>query len=173
MASNLDLAGKVARNVELDVIKLRHATVSTLEEAETLPEQVRIDIKYRSTYERRGQDSDSPSVVLRVDFKLAVQVADAEDMSDEGSGPDFMSLEAGYLLAYQINPAAEFDEECLKHFAEANGPYNAWPYWRELVQSVSGRLGLPGLTIPLYRPTKVELPSPSDPQLSADSHRVD
>lgn len=167
MTTNLELAGKVARHVELDVIKLRHATVSTNEEAETLPEQVKVDIKYRSTYERRGRGTDAPSVVLRVDFKLAVQ-AEAEGEAET----DFMSVEAGYLLAYQLSAEADVDEECLKHFAETNGPYNAWPYWRELVQSVSGRLGLPGLTIPVFRPSKVEISPPADPQGSEGPQRI-
>lgn len=39
----------------------------------------------------------------------------------------------------------------LESFAETNAVLNAWPYLRELVQNVSSRMGLPPVTLPLFR----------------------
>jgi len=39
----------------------------------------------------------------------------------------------------------------VRHFAETNGLYNAWPYWREFVQNTAARMSLPGLTVPVLR----------------------
>lgn len=104
--------------------------------------------------ERRSKNGDDGrSVVLvTVDFKFNAK------SKDEVDPIDVMSLDAAYLLVYEINPAAEIEDFCYKHFSEINGPYNAWPYWRELVQSVSCRLGLPALTVPVFRPTPIEVP---------------
>ena len=43
------------------------------------------------------------------------------------------------------------NEGALELFAQANGTFNLWPYWREFVQSTSTRMGLPALTVPSYR----------------------
>lgn len=158
MATNLDLAGKVARNVELEAVNLRHASVNAGYEPGELPEEVAIDIQYRTSMERKPSQGGTPypKLAVTVEFKFKV-----EAKSDENS-IDVMLLEAGYLLTYALNPSAEIEDECFKYFAEVNGPYNAWPYWRELVQSVSGRLGLPGFVVPVFRPVAIDVEASSD-----------
>jgi len=34
-------------------------------------------------------------------------------------------------------------------FATFNATFNAWPYWREFVQSMTSRMGLPSVVIPV------------------------
>ena len=36
-----------------------------------------------------------------------------------------------------------------EYFLTINPISNAWPYWREFVQSMSARMGFPALTVPL------------------------
>ena len=36
-----------------------------------------------------------------------------------------------------------------EHIMTVNPISHAWPYWREFVQSMSGRMGFPALTVPL------------------------
>jgi len=156
MATNLDLAGKVARNVDLRSVNLRYARVEASCEPEDIPEEASVDLQYRSSINKRKRRDDPAAVELAVtvDFKFHVQ------RQDEDAPSDVILLEAGYLLVYALNPEAELEEECFDQFAEVNGPYNAWPYWRELVQSVTGRLGLPGFVLPVFRPAKKELEAP-------------
>lgn len=56
-----------------------------------------------------------------------------------------VKLEAVYRLAYKINPTFTGDrvEERVKAFCESYSIAHAWPYWREFISSVSGRMGLP------------------------------
>jgi preprotein translocase subunit SecB len=64
-----------------------------------------------------------------------------------------LSISAAYRATYSVaseSPAIK-DEE-IGAFAEFNVPYNVWPYWRELVQSLTVRMGLPPLTLPLLKP---------------------
>ncbi|RME41901.1 MAG: hypothetical protein D6788_00185 [Planctomycetota bacterium] len=56
-------------------------------------------------------------------------------------------FEARYLLPEDANPS----EEAIAFFACTNGVFNLWPYWREFVQSMASRMGLPRLTVPTYR----------------------
>jgi preprotein translocase subunit SecB len=63
----------------------------------------------------------------------------------------FLNIEATFLILYSINNLADLDDAAFRSFAEMNGTYNAWPYWREFVQNITGRMELPTLTVPVFR----------------------
>lgn len=72
----------------------------------------------------------------------------------------FLNIEATFLLLYSISSVEDLDDAAFRSFAEVNGTYNAWPYWREFVQSITSRMELPTLTVPVFRiaptPTKAD-----------------
>jgi len=63
----------------------------------------------------------------------------------------FLSIDATFFLLYRLDGAEGLDDMALSSFADLNGTYNAWPYWREFVQSITSRMDLPPLTIPVFR----------------------
>lgn len=71
----------------------------------------------------------------------------SESKRDE---PD-LTIKATFVLLYSLNSCRGLKKENYEAFADTNGIYNAWPYWREYVQSVIGRMNLPPLTIPVFR----------------------
>ena len=60
-------------------------------------------------------------------------------------------IDASFLLAYKIENFEGLTQKGFKQFANLNGIYNAWPYWREFVQNTVTRMGLPSLSIPVFR----------------------
>lgn len=58
-----------------------------------------------------------------------------------------LTLEA----TYKVPPELTFSNKQIDDFASTNGMLNVWPYWREFVQSITSRAGLPPLTLPLFR----------------------
>ena len=72
--------------------------------------------------------------------------------STDGNGgdksPETFVAQADVKLTFEVRPGAVLESEDLKHFAETNGIYNAWPYWREFLSSALARVGLPRLTLP-------------------------
>jgi hypothetical protein len=66
-------------------------------------------------------------------------------------------IQATFLVSYAIEKPQEFSASHYQAFARINGIYNTWPYWREYVQSVTGRMGLPPLTLPVFRLTDLHL----------------
>lgn len=54
-------------------------------------------------------------------------------------------------LSYELPQGTEKDPAELEAFANVNGVFNAWPYWREIIQNISTRMGLPPLVLPLFR----------------------
>lgn len=58
---------------------------------------------------------------------------------------------SSFLLAYKIEDFSGLTQKGFEQFANLNGIYNAWPYWREFVQNTIVRMGLPSLSIPVFR----------------------
>lgn len=154
MTTNIQLAGRVARYVQLRTVALRSANVMTDFDPEQLPAEIAVDLKYRAGLDFRPGDRDREpdSLGVLVEFQFTLRTGGEQQISD------VLGLTASYLLVYSLARDAELDERCLRYFAEVNGPYNAWPYLRELVQSVTGRVGLGGLTIPVFHPNAADVP---------------
>ena len=60
-------------------------------------------------------------------------------------------IDASFLLAYRIENFEGLTKTGFEQFANLNGIYNSWPYWREFVQNTIARMGLPSLSIPVFR----------------------
>lgn len=74
------------------------------------------------------------------------------------NNPPTFAVDASFALTYALRADAEVDEADLAHFAFANGTHNAWPYWRELVQNFTQRMGIDPVVVGPFK-----LPSPHDP----------
>jgi preprotein translocase subunit SecB len=112
---------------------------------------------------RRSHDSlDGPlGVAMRFETKshdlvdsenkrfLVVIVSLAADFTSEDDTKATVELTA--CLRYRT-PATEVPEEIrnesLPAFARINAPYNAWPYFRQQLQSATVDLGLPPFVLP-------------------------
>lgn len=82
---------------------------------------------------------------LQCEFNFALN-ATHED-PDSKPMEILLTLEATYTIPGEI----KFSARQLRAFANTNGMLNVWPYWREFVQSITSRAGLPPLTLPLFR----------------------
>jgi hypothetical protein len=73
------------------------------------------------------------------------------------------TIEAVFFVFYdeKVDASGGLDEESLTLFAEENVPFNVWPYWREIVQSACGRMGLPRLVLPTHRLKRKSIPEAS------------
>ncbi len=60
-------------------------------------------------------------------------------------------MEATFNAIYEVPEDLETNADALNLFAHTNGTFNLWPYWREFVQTMAARMGVPGLTVPTYR----------------------
>jgi len=78
--------------------------------------------------------------------------AEKESKEDQEVGAGAFLIEASFALAYAFKSLANISDEQIQEFGQRNELYNAWPYWREFVQTMTARMGLPALKIPLLRP---------------------
>ncbi|HVF12271.1 MAG TPA: hypothetical protein VNA87_04215 [Actinomycetota bacterium] len=61
-----------------------------------------------------------------------------------------LDLTAMFLLTFSVRDRETVDVSDLEHFVVLNATFNAWPYWRELVQSTTLRMGIPPLIVPVF-----------------------
>jgi hypothetical protein len=65
-------------------------------------------------------------------------------------------VKARFELEYSIPEELHPDRRELRAFADVNGTYNAWPYFREYVQEAFQRMQLPALVLPVFRLSRAE-----------------
>jgi hypothetical protein len=150
MATNMGRAGLIARQVELHSVSLHKADLVSHVDPLNPPEELQLRQGYRARYELPKRHPEHLFVYVDLNF------AASEQAKDEAH-PDRVVLDATYLLAYTLKSDAEKPADALQHFAELNGTYNVWPYWRELVQTVTGRVGLAAIVVPVFRPRSRKL----------------
>jgi len=69
----------------------------------------------------------------------------------DGGEDDGARIWARFDLRYSLREKTELNEGLLEQFANMNGVFNVWSYWREFVQSTLLRMELPPVILPLYR----------------------
>jgi hypothetical protein len=77
---------------------------------------------------------------------------DREPVVTDEDEPE-VGVSAIYALDYTLSGDQTFDDVALEHFCVFNGTFNAWPYWREFVQSTTQRLGVTPFVMPVMRIT--------------------
>lgn len=114
---------------------------------------------------RRGSNfvRDEQFGGVRVFVLLGADVA--YDTEESKANPP-VSVSATYCLSYTVNDLESFDDDDLAAFAEVNGLYNAWPFWRELYYSVTGRMGLRPSALPTLR---IKREPPAIPQTETET----
>lgn len=163
MQTNLQVAKPVIDRVNLRMVTLRSAEVRSSIDPLDVGAELSVSFKYRTRYERPANRPDN--VYTFVGLRLVARAGEQEDVD---SSEPVLELEAEYLLVYDLPDAGQFDKDALHHFAELNGTYNAWPYWRELVQTVSGRVGLASIVVPVFRAPIRKLAGDDAEQLSLE-----
>lgn len=101
---------------------------------------------------------DEEKKLLAIVLDLKVEASG----SDGGESIKFFRCSGSYVLVYSFNatggPPPEERDAFFGAFANINAVFNAWPFFRELVHSMLGRMGLQPISLPVYR-----IPSPPQP----------
>lgn len=150
--TNLALAGRVAAQVELEWIRLRRARMEVFSaDVDQLPGELRFETNQR--HQHRVSES---GIDVVAEYRLDV-INDARGSERE------VLVEAEFQLRYVARERLLATEAECRWFAELNSTLNAWPYWRELVQTVLGRAGVGSLTLPLWRASSMLVDDDGEP----------
>ena len=83
---------------------------------------------------------------LRIETAFAMEVSSASDEETLQA-----EIRGTFELSYKVPADESFSSEELDAFGQVNAAFNAWPYWRELVQASLARMSMPILTVPVFR----------------------
>lgn len=138
-------AGPIAKNSHLDSLNLRSLNVQ-LRGSPDEQRDVRLQSKHAVDFSFAPETEEAlGGLAVGIHFDLTVE-------SQEGDV--LFTFEASFEANYSLNRGmpAEMAEN-LAAFAQTNAVVHAWPYYREIVQSMTWRMGLPPFPMPLFRIT--------------------
>ena len=145
MSEAADSLKRLIAEVEIEGVRLVEATAET--KVRSPADTGAVDLLVNRTAEiNERQDSGTFFVVAKIGTQLVPEQAKEEPL---------VSIETSFELQYRLPEGFRVDPQTLTTFAETNGIYNAWPYWREFVQSTFARMGLPPVVLPLLRAREV------------------
>ena len=154
---DLSRVATLSRVVNLDSVCWREIACKRFIEQSLMPEETVLSGGFSASSLR---DTEDNQVVVIVEFAFS-----ADTNSDEKQR--IAEIKAKLSLRYSIATGSvkDFDQDLVQDFAETNGVYNAWPYWRELIQSTASRIGLHGIVLPVFRIAS----NAEEPKEAADS----
>jgi len=130
--------------------------------APPLDQPVNVEMGHKVKADPIAEDS----LGVKVRFNLAVK----------GTGeaaPEYLTISAVFQLTYQGADVKAITEEQRLAFANINAVFNAWPYLREIVQSISGRMSIPSLVVPLLKLPSSQPPAePTKHDQSESEHKT-
>ncbi|WP_417746326.1 hypothetical protein [Rosistilla oblonga] len=132
-----ELAVPVSQKVQIVDVKVNAVSAKKLSSQVSEASEVTVEFQCKTI----AEDS-----LVRVTVNAEVYVTDDADQR-------FLEVISEHELLYSTPPNEYFAENNLEAFGTLNGMYNLWPYLRELVQSMTIRIGMPPLTLPVFRPT--------------------
>lgn len=142
-ATKIDLSAPVSQRVELKSLFLIHTKTQRQPYSGELPTNISVNINVNVN---TVADKQQGIIQVQPHFTLVSQL-------DDQAGSELLRIEAIFMLLYHMPSFEGLLKSNLDAFGEMNGVFNVWPYWREFVQSTTLRMGLPALTVPVYRPT--------------------
>ena len=141
MSKAADGLKRLIAEVEIEGVRLVEATAETKVRSPADTGAVDLLVNRTAGISER-QENGTFFVIATISTRLVPEEAKEEPL---------VSIETSFELQYHLPKGFRVDPQTLTTFAETNGIYNAWPYWREFVQSTLARMGLPPVVLPLLR----------------------
>jgi preprotein translocase subunit SecB len=107
------------------------------------------------------------SIKIRTKFET---FAHRKEETDVNKFP--VKIRGEYEIEYSLESFEGIKPENIQAFGSMNGVYNAWPYWREFVQSMTVRMALPPLTLPIMTGAFLENYYKEQQQKESESQEV-
>jgi preprotein translocase subunit SecB len=137
--SLLALAAVVSPRVQIAGIRLSHSIARSAIPWPGSPLRIEHSLNGEAEANR-----ESKQIIVTVSFMVRANPADGSDLREAA-----FHLEAVFHLEYAVSSFDGISDQLVQAFGKMNGVYNAWPYWREYVQSTTARMGFPPLTLPV------------------------
>lgn len=137
------LAAPVSERVEIHTVLVAECSAFRTPDADTevpgLAPMTRI--------EEVGISVDREAGMIVLSPKFSLRMASAEAPEEESR----LKIHCTFVIQYRCKNFEGIEASNIAAFAQTNGVFNAWPYWREFAQNMTSRLGLKPVLVPLFR----------------------
>ena len=121
--------------VDLQSIVLETCSMKT--RREKLASNMRLDVRHKTSYHIE-------------DDNRATVISDYEIVATKTTKKEF-AVKIGCAYRVVLISESPFSEEFMDIYTQVNLQVNTWPYFREFVQSMLQKAGLPPLTLPFLK----------------------
>ena len=128
--------------IQIESVRLCEAYCRSAVQPSEIAEAIKVTTSRKTAVVKEPTDDRS----LRIETAFTLEVRSADD--DETLQAE---IRGTFELAYLIPDDESFSSDELEGFGDVNAVFNAWPYWRELVQASLARMSMPPLTVPVFR----------------------
>lgn len=158
MNMTLDRASEVIKVANLADIQLQSAAFSrNIRSPEDITGNEELEIS--SAFKAQASEIEDQEFFVLTTLEVEVspqdtdgdQVGKVKDEQLRASDDRAFWVHCTFELKYALPEGFSASSDELAAFAETNGVFNAWPYFREFLQSSMARMGLPPLYLPLFR----------------------
>jgi len=112
-------------------------------------------------------DRDALTLVVHCAFDAAWAPEPVGELASDPADEAPLQLHARFRLKYAVNGLEGILDGDEEHFARTNGMLHAWPYWREVAQSMTVRMGVEPLVVGTFK-----IPWSGDPGREKKADRV-
>ena len=128
--------------IQIESVRLCEAYCRSAVQPSEIAEAIKVTTSRKTAVVKEPTDDRS----LRIETAFTLEVRSADD--DETLQAE---IRGTFELVYLIPDDESFSSDELEGFGDVNAVFNAWPYWRELVQASLARMSMPPLTVPVFR----------------------
>lgn len=136
MSLSQEIYRELVKGININSINLHNMNVTTVNSK--LKESKFIDIDENFGVTKYNICGDKLEVYINFNIK-AYEKGNKDEIG--------FIIDFTYCIEYEKSDLAQFDEEYIKFFTQRNVPVNIWPYARELISSLTTRMGYPTLII--------------------------
>ncbi|EJA6562025.1 TPA: protein-export chaperone SecB [Clostridioides difficile] len=129
--------GKLVKDVKLVTVLLKSIELIDV----TFPEGEGIKYDVKMDYGCEEFKKISEIVEFYPKFNLRVEYQDES----------LVELKFELRAVYEFDSIEDYEDEYILKFIELNVPVNIWPYAREIISSITTRVGYPALILPPYK----------------------
>jgi len=127
---------ELVSNVRIKNINLANLHIKEVKQGLT-------DISLSANLDFQNEKFDLEENLLRVTPHFLIEVCGDKN----GQQITAFTIEFEYMIDYFIENMSSFDVSYIELFVKRNVPVNIWPYARELISSLTTRIGYPALII--------------------------
>lgn len=133
-----NLYNKFIKNLEIEDIQLNELTTRCFVDLDDIESELYMELSYKCI-DMKIKSIDEMNVFPEFDVKV------------KSNEMVCLKIRLKFKIKYTIDSLNSFNDQYLELFIDKNVPINIWPYAREVISSITTRMGYPQLIIKPFK----------------------